>query len=305
MAKEISLEDFGFDEKAMLGAIADDNTKKFWRPEKDRTTLRILPPIAQNGEKLFYSNHRVHWVNRMPYECLNQTTLDKDGNLHQAEPCPICKLAKTLYKMGDSDPESLELAKQISAKSKAVVRIILRGEDESKVYFYELPYKVHQYLISNISSGEWGSVVHPIKGRDFTLQRSGKGMFTDYSSSSLSPNITPISKDKESMLLILKEAMGKTYNSLITFQTPDALKAVVNEMVNPPKTPTSGYKPMQHSAPKQAHAPKQTHAPKADPVEEMMGDEEFELPEVEDDENSELNKLLGDFGISGDDQISF
>ena len=302
MAKEMNLNDF-FDENVMMGAIAEANTKKFWRPEKDRTVIRILPPINQNGEKLFYFNHRVHWINRMPYECLNQTLTDKDGTLHQAEACPICTLAKTLYKMGDSDAEALQMAKDISAKTKPVVRIIVRGgADEGTVYFYELPFKVHQYLISNISSGDWGSVVHPIQGRDFILGRTGKGKTTDYSTSSLSPKVTPIFTDKERMLETLKEAMGKKYSSLITFQTIDSLKSVVQDLGSVPSTSPSGYQPMQ-----QAQKPRQqTRAPKSNPVEEMMGDEEFELPELDEGSgNSELDDLLKGFGIETDDEIAF
>lgn len=306
MGNELNLNDF-FDEGVMMGAIAEANTKKFWRPQKDRTAIRILPPINQNGEKLFYFNHRVHWVNKMPYECLNQTMTDKDGNLHQAEACPICRLAKQLYKMGESDPESLQLAKDISAKTKPVVRIVIRGEaDEGTVYFYELPFKVHQYLISNISSGDWGSVVHPVSGRDFVLQKTGSGKMTDYSSSSLSPKVTPIFADKDKMLETLKEAVEKKYGSLITFQTVESLTGVVKEMVNPSPAPTTapktGYQPMQKSQ----QAPKQTHAPKTDPVEEMFGDEEFELPDLDEGSgNSELDNLLKDFGIDTDEEISF
>ena len=59
------------------------------------------------------------------------------------EACPICTLAKTLYKRETLLLKHLQMAKDISAKP--VVRIIVRGgADEGTVYFYELPFKVHQ-----------------------------------------------------------------------------------------------------------------------------------------------------------------
>lgn len=226
------MDDF-FNEKEMLGAISDVETKKFWRPTKNKTIIRILPPLKPNGEKLFYFTHRVHWVNKIPYECINQTQVDKDGQEHVAENCPICNLAKKLYKLGEGgDSESDALARRISGKTRHVVRIIVRGEEESegKIFFYELPQKIHKMLMDNISSGEWGSVVHPTKGRDLIIIKNGTGVQTDYSSSQLSPKETPIYPETEKVVAILQEAVKKPYHSLIAFKSSEEFDNVVREI---------------------------------------------------------------------------
>lgn len=228
------LDDF-FNEQVMLGAISEIETKKFWRPTKNKTIIRILPPLKPLGEKLFYFTHRVHWVNKIPYECINQTQIDKDGNEHVAEACPLCNLAKKLYKLGEGgDSESDSLAKKISGKTRHVVRIIVRGEEENegKIFFYELPQKIHKMLMDNISSGEWGSVVHPTKGRDLIIIKNGVGVLTDYSSSQLSPKETPIYTDTEKMVAILQEAVKKPYTSLVGFKSVDEIENVVKGIAN-------------------------------------------------------------------------
>ena len=185
--QNLNLDDW-FDEDEALKAINDIETGKFWRPKKDKTNIRILPPIKANGEKLFYFTHRVHWINRMPYECINQTLVDKDGREHVAESCPICSLTKQLFKIGETDEEALKEAKAISAKSKDVVRILVRDEGEAKIQFYEMPVSVKNLLLTAISSGDYGSPpIHPVTGNDFSLQRTGSGQQTKYDSSYILP----------------------------------------------------------------------------------------------------------------------
>lgn len=224
-----NLNDF-YDEEGMLKALDEVDTGKFWRPTKDRTVIRILPPMKSNGEKLFYFTHKVHWINKIPYECLNQTLVDKDGNEHVAENCPICNLAKQLYKAGENDKETLEEAKAISAKTKDISRIIIRDDKDLKVQFYELPMSVKKLIISAISSGDYGSpVIHPIDGNDFVLQRTGTGQQTKYDTSYVMPKKSAISDNKEEIIKILQEAEKISYNSAVTFQSRESLEKVLRD----------------------------------------------------------------------------
>jgi hypothetical protein len=222
-----------FDEKEVLEAVNKiESGGKFWRPKKEKTVLRVLPPIKANGEKLFYFTHRVHWINRVPYECINQTLVDKDGKEHLAEPCPICTLAKKLYKLGETDEEALKEAKAISAKSKDVVRVLVRGDSgaEDKLHFYELPISVKNLFIHAISSGDFGSPpIHPIDGNDLSLQKTGAGQQTKYDSSYLFPKKTALANSKERVVEILQEAQKMTFNSILSFMSEGELKRVLRE----------------------------------------------------------------------------
>ena len=285
----INLDDF-FNEEGMLDAITEASAKKFWRPTKNKTVIRILPPLKPNGEKLFYFTHRVHWVNRVPYECINQTQVDKDGREHIAENCPLCNLARGLYKLGETDEESMELAKKISGKTKQVVRILVRDEgDNNNIYFYELPQKIHKMLMDNISSGDWGSVVHPVKGRDLIIIKNGTGVQTDYSSSQLSPKETPIHQDQAVMIAILNDAVKKPYNSLIGFNTAESLDSVVKEIARDASGETASTRP---APARQASKPEPKRTVSEDDLFVGFAEDNLEMDAPVDEDEGSGNDLL-------------
>lgn len=212
---------------SMADEVEKESVRKFWRPTKPKTTIRFLPPFSSNGEKLPWMEHKVHWINAQPYECLNQTMVDKDGHMHQAEPCPICKMAKALYSA--KTEQATELAKSISAKTRNVSRIIVRDENSDTPVFYELPYSIHDILKTTIISKEWGTLVGPLDGRDFTIQKEGEGKFTKYGSSNFKPVTSEISNDRNTMIQILQKAKDMSYNSLVSFQDANTLKEAALE----------------------------------------------------------------------------
>ena len=101
------------DMSAMLTAMEDENAKKtfvspFYKPEGDGThALRFITPLKQFEEKLFYLKFRMHYVNNKGYFCLNQTLKDKNGNIHEAEACPICEKVRQLYRLNEKDSEEV------------------------------------------------------------------------------------------------------------------------------------------------------------------------------------------------------
>lgn len=201
----------------------------FWRPTKQKTTVRILPPIKANGEKLPFFEHRNHWINSQPYECLNQTTVDKDGVLHNACECPICKMTRTLY--NTKTDEAVNLAKKINGRTRYIVRLIVRDDPEyaETPVFYELPSSIYEKIKNAILSKEWGSLFGPLDGRDFDIIKSGEGMYTNYDASNFKPITTPIASDNAKIVEILTKAKEMSFNSLINFKTADELKAVAFE----------------------------------------------------------------------------
>ena len=217
-----------------LGVMIDEVGKSekksnFWRPSKAKTTVRILPPIKANGEKLPWFEHRVHWVNGQPYECLNQTAVDKDGAMHTACECPLCKMARTLYNTKTDD--AVDLAKKISGKTRYVVRLIVRDDPEhaTEPVFYELPFSIYEKIKNAILSKEWGSLFGPLDGRDFDIIKSGEGMYTNYDSSSFKPMTSKIADDNQKIVDILTKAKNMSYNSLVNFKTADDIKAIAME----------------------------------------------------------------------------
>lgn len=223
------LSDF-VDLNSMISEVEKSEKKSvFWRPTKPKTTVRILPPIKANGEKLPFFEHRVHWVNSQPYECLNQSVVDKDGNLHTACECPICKMTRALYNTKTDD--AVALAKRITGRTRYVVRILVRDDPEyaTTPVFYELPFSIYEKIKNAILSKEWGSLFGPLDGRDFDIVKSGEGMYTNYDSSSFKPMTSKIAEDNQKIVEVLTKAKDMSYNSLVNFKTPDDLKAVAME----------------------------------------------------------------------------
>ena len=215
---------------SMISEVEKSEKKSvFWRPTKQKTTIRILPPIKANGEKLPFFEHRVHWINSQPYECLNQTIVDKDGAMHTACDCPVCKMARALY--NTKTDKAIELAKKITGKTRHIVRIIVRDDPElaNTPVFYELPQSVYEKFKNAILSKEWGSLVGPLDGRDFDLVKSGDGIYTNYDSSSFKPTTSRISDDNSKIVEILTKAKDMSFNSLINFKTADEIRAVAME----------------------------------------------------------------------------
>lgn len=281
-----------FDEEDVLTALEEVETNRFWRPTKDKTILRILPPIKKNGERLFYFTHKVHWINKVPYECLNQTLVDKDGKEHVAEPCPICNLAKQLYKAGDTDEEALKEARSISAKTKDVVRMIVRDDGDFKVHFYEIPFSVKRLLVTAISSGDFGSpVIHPTDGNDFALQRQGSGQLTKYDSSYILPKKAPIAGDKETIIKVLQEAEKANFNSVVSFQTPEFLKEVLRSYAGGSKEEREI--PVVRRDVNEARAVEKEDVSKLDDLKASIENDSSQ----DDDLNKLLGELTGDLGF--------
>lgn len=280
------LSDF-VDLSSMISEVEKSEKKSvFWRPTKQKTTVRILPPIKANGEKLPFFEHRVHWINAQPYECLNQTVVDKDGNMHTACECPICKMTRALYNAKTDD--SVALAKKITGRTRYVVRILVRDDPDyaTTPVFYELPFSIYEKIKNAILSKEWGSLFGPLDGRDFDIVKSGEGMYTNYDASSFKPMTSRISDSNEKIVEILTKARDMSYNSLINFKSADDIKAVAMENDDVARF-FGTRKPATPAAPVQ-----ETYTPTEDLVPPVVEEKTEEVTSESDDLDSILAGLI-------------
>lgn len=232
--------------KEMLDAMEQDvnKGKRFWTPEEGKNVIRILPPLKKKEEVLFYQGHKTHWIDGQPYECLDQTIKDKNGNVHTAEHCPICAMSKKLYKISDEDSEERRMAADLNAKSRYIFRIVVRGkDDETEPELYETGPAIFKKIYNIIKDGEYGNIVDPIKGRDFIIDRLGTGRRTNYDASLPSPKETPIFESKEKLKKVLQNAEKLEYFENIELYSADEMKNVLNEYLNPTVEEKSSSKP--------------------------------------------------------------
>lgn len=244
MSNEFTNDDF----QSMISEMENEKNAStfkspYWKPAAEGTyQLRIITPLKQFGEKLFYEKHKMHYLGQRGYYCLNQTLKDKNGNVHEPEQCPICAKSRALYNASTKGTEEWDLAGKLRAKDRYVCRVIVRGkttadgqDDETKPEFWEFGTKIHGYFFDQIKLGEAGNFLSlKDEGRDYNLVKKGSGRNTDYSGSCLSMKQTPIFTDVEKLKKLLEYLPKMEYSQLVEFVSADELKNALNDMLNGP-----------------------------------------------------------------------
>ena len=237
--------EFGTDDREeVLAAMREEDEagsfkSKYWRPTKEGTTkIRFLPKLKSFGEKLFYQKHMVHYIDGKPYFCLNQTLVDKDGNLHEAEDCPFCQKSKQIYKVAEKKTPEWDLAGELRAKERFVSRIIVRGNKdkddndiEYKPEFFEYGQTIREMIMTALDSGEFGYPLDLKTGRDFTINKKGQKKQTKYDGSMFSGTSTPIFTDATKLKALLAELPNMEYKQLVEFGTKEEYKKVLKEFL--------------------------------------------------------------------------
>lgn len=262
-------------------AEMEGGSRKFWSPpsKKEGTfTIRILPPLKKNGEKLFFFTHRSHWLNGTSYDCLNQTLVDKNGVEHPAEVCPVCQFTKKLFNTSERNSDEWNLASSISAKPRYIFRIVVRGhENETTPVFFETGKTIFEIIYHVIRETDYGVIVDPKNGRDFNIVKVGVGRRSRYEQSLPAATVSPIFKDMEKVKECFEKAMLLDYNSLIEFVSADYLEGQLKEHLG--VTPSS-------EKPKVASIRKETHVEEIDDNEESAEDS---------DEEDSIDSIINEF----------
>lgn len=223
------------EKKAMLDAMQKDQdggNKKFWSlPSKfeGTKTIRILPPLAKKGEKKFYFQHKVNWIGGVPYEDLNQTVFDENGDLlHQAEKDPVVDFCIKTFRNSEKGTDDWQLAKDLNSKTRYISRIIVRNpEDRStelQPVFFEYGPTIFNMLFHIMTETDFGIIVDPKNGRDFHLTKAGTGRQSKYETSTPAANTSQIFEDAESLKTMFNNAMKMNYTDNIEFVSYEAKK---------------------------------------------------------------------------------
>ena len=241
MSNDFTMDDFN----SMIGAMEEEKNaggyvSPYWKPKADGTyKLRILTPMSQFGEKLFYQKHKMHYVNNRAYFCLHQTLTDKNGNVHESESCPICAKSSQLYNSSVKGTKEWDLAGQLRAKDRYVSRVIVRGKTdkdgnntESTPEFWEFGQKIHDYFFNTIKMGEYGNFLSLRDGRDYNLVKKGTGRNTNYDGSGLSIKQSMIFENKEDLVTLMEKLKDMSYSKLVEFASKEELENAIKEQLS-------------------------------------------------------------------------
>jgi len=259
------------EKQAMLDEMKSDKegkgNKKFWNPPKDKEgtfPIRFLPPLSKKSEKKFYFQHKVHWIDGEPFECLDQTIVTANGSVHEADKCPVCSFVKKLYKTAEKGSDEYKLAGELNAKVRTIARVVVRGkEDETVPEFYEYGPTIFDMLFHIMTETDFGIIVDPKSGRDFNLTRVGLGRQSKYNTSMPSLKETQIFDDAEKLKKLFENAMTLDYNSLIEFTTSDAMEKALNDYLGGGSKDEAKEEPIK----KEAAVAKKASAAKSEPAE--------------------------------------
>ena len=168
--------------------------------------------------------------------------VDKNGKLHEAEDCPICKYVKKLYAIAGDEKESEEkrIAGSIAAKDRYIFRIIVRGKRdkegnnlEAAPEFYEAGKTIFENLFMILKEGEYGNFLSISEGRDYNLTKRGKGRNAKYDGSMPAANVSPVFSDREHIQELIKNIESMNFDQLIEFKTLPEVKEILDGFVNP------------------------------------------------------------------------
>ena len=212
---------FDFDFAGMLKAMAESErtaTNNFLNFKQEGTyKMRLLPPLP--GEKLFYQRKLIHWIDGKPVLCLNQ---ESEG--HEPERCPLCLVAHEAYEGGDK-----EKGRKWSRKQRFIFRVVDRA-NESNPVFIDVPKSVFDKIYETMEDPSWGNVLHPLEGRDFTLVKTGEGLFTKYDKSKFSPQQTPIFSDVDKIKEFYYDKVSKLkWADVMKYSSREEIQQLIEE----------------------------------------------------------------------------
>lgn len=226
----------------MLAEMRGDKeggSRKYWSPGANfegTKTIRFLPPLKKLNEKKFYFAHRTHFIGGSPFEDLDQTILDENGNIiHEAQADPVNSLVKKLYRTAEKGSDEWKLAGLLNARQRYVSRIIVRDKEnptnELQPVFYEYGPTIYDILYHIMTETDFGIIVDPKEGRDFNLTKRGMGRQSKYDTSTPAATITPIFKEAERLKAMFDNAMRMPYSSLLTFPTYAEKEAALRDFL--------------------------------------------------------------------------
>jgi hypothetical protein len=159
-----------------------DYAASFWKPkaEEGKQVIRIVP-YKHNKDFPFVELYFHFNVGKQRMLALS--------NFGEAD--PIMELTNELRRSNDS--EMKELAKNLSPKVRIFAPVIVRGEEDKGVRFWEFGKQVYMDLLGVMSDEDYGNITDIVSGRDITIEVTReKGKLYDSTFIRVKPNTSPL-----------------------------------------------------------------------------------------------------------------
>ena len=194
-----------------------DRSQYFWKAPMGKSQIRFVP-YKENKENPF-SEVFFH------YGIGNRTMISP---INYGEKDPIVEFSKELRKT--SEPENWRLAKKLEPKMRVFAPVVVRGEENKGVRFWEFGKQVYQELLSYAADEDYGDFTDVVSGLDMTVEVV-QGNPYPQTSLRVKPKQSPLSDDNASVEKWLAEQpeLLKYYKKY----SYDEMKTALQEWLNP------------------------------------------------------------------------
>lgn len=195
----------------------DERSKHFFKAPVGKHLVRFVP-LKANPENPFIELY-IH------YQFGKKTIISP---INFGEKDPIVEFSKTVAK--SKEPEDWKLAKKIKPKLRVFAPVIVRGEEDKGVRFYEFGPQIYDELLALASDEEVGDFTDVLEGRDFKLDVT---QGATYKETVIRPAMksSPLSKDpKEVEEWLNNQVDPRDFYSRYTF---DEIKGFLESWLNP------------------------------------------------------------------------
>jgi len=168
------------------GGGSSDFKNNFWRPPVGEKSVIRIVPYAHNKDFPFSELYFYFGIGKPRMIALS--------NFSESD--PILEFATQLKKSGDS--ENMELAKKLYPKLRIFAPVVVRGEEDKGVRFYEFGKMVYQELLGVMADEDYGDITAVQNGRDVTVEvipAAETGKMFNTTTVRVKPNQTPLVED--------------------------------------------------------------------------------------------------------------
>jgi len=168
------------------GKSGGEFRKNFWKPPSgEKSVVRIVP---------YKHNKDVPFTELYFYFGIGKPRMMSLSNFDESD--PILEFASQLRK--SNEPDNMELAKKLYPKMRIFAPVLVRGEEDKGVRFWEFGKMVYTELLGVMMDEDYGDITDIAAGRDITVEvipAAETGKMYDTTTVRVKPIQTPLSTD--------------------------------------------------------------------------------------------------------------
>ena len=168
------------------GKSGGEFKKNFWKPPSgEKSVIRIVP---------YKHNKDVPFTELYFYFGIGKPRMMSLSNFDESD--PILEFASQLRK--SNEPDNVELAKKLYPKMRIFAPVLVRGEEDKGVRFWEFGKMVYTELLGVMMDEDYGDITDIAAGRDITIEvipAAETGKMFDTTTVRVKPVQSPLSTD--------------------------------------------------------------------------------------------------------------